>query len=743
MNTQQSDMDGAPNKRKRSGKFPIRRQLDAMDCGPTCLQMICLHHGKHFALSFLRERCYITREGVSLLGISGAAESVGLRTLAARLSFKELLEEAPLPFIAHWQQRHFVVVYKVSKKKVWVADPAHGQITYSVDEFMAGWSADGQTGIGMFLEVTPTFYQQEDGEMPEKAGWSFILGYLKQHRRYLLQLILGLVLGSLVGLILPFLTQALVDFGINSRDIGFVYTVLLAQIMLFVSRTSVDFLRGWLLLHMGARINISIISDFLAKLMRLPLSFFDGKQLGDLIQRIGDHRRIESFLTSQTLNILFSTINLVVFSVVLAFYSAEIFWLFFIGTLISIGWILIFLKRRRDLDYRLFDRLSESQSNLFELINGMPEIKYNNAALPMRWKWEHIQASQYKVRFKSLALEQYQEAGSMFVNELKNILITFVAAKLVIEGQMTLGMMMAVSYIIGQLNSPVTQLIDFVKLAQDAQLSLERLGEIHSRDNEEDDQQRRLRQLPENRDLVGDKIVFQYEGPHSEKVLDEVSLHIPYHKTTAIVGASGSGKTTLLKVLLRSYLPVSGQLRIGEMNMDGLNADFWREQCGVVMQDGYIFSDTIARNIALSGEQIDYARMMRAAKIANIADFVEKMPLGYETKIGGDGHGLSQGQKQRILIARAVYKDPPFLFFDEATSALDATNEKTIMENLEAFLKERTAVVVAHRLSTVKNADQILVLDKGRVVEQGTHATLTEKRGAYYHLVKNQLELGG
>lgn len=726
----------------RLKRFPLIRQLDAMDCGPTCLQMIIKYFGRTYSLPFLRDRCFLTREGVSLLGISKAAESLGLRTLAARIPFDKLTDEVPLPCIAHWQQRHFIVVYDAKPDKIWVADPAHGRITYTRKEFLERWAIHNDEGVVLFLETTPEFHHHQEDDPIEKTGFRFLFSYLLNYKKFLVQLVLGMILGSLLGLILPFLTQALVDFGINNQDINFVYTILAAQLVLFVSRTSVEFIRSWILLHLGTRINISIISDFLIKLMRLPLSFFDTKHLGDLLQRIGDHKRIENFLTSQTLNVLFSLINLVVFGLVLAIYSVQIFVVFLVGSLLSFAWVFLFLKKRRDLDYKRFSDMAENQSNLVQLITGMQEIKLNNCERQKRWEWEHIQAKLFKINLKSLAINQYQQAGSLFLNQSKDIFISFLAAKLVIDGEMTLGMMMAVTYITGQLSSPIDQLISFIQTAQDAKLSLERMGEIHGRDDEESPDEPKLHEFSGKFDLKLENLDFHYEGPHSEKVLDQVNMLIPHNKTTAIVGTSGSGKTTILKLLLKFYEPSKGEIRLGDIGLHNFGADFWRSNCGVVMQDGFIFNDTIARNVALGDEFIDLPKLMNAVEVANIREFVENLPLAYNTKIGSDGHGLSQGQKQRILIARAVYKDPKYLFFDEATSSLDANNEKTIMENLNKFTQGRTVVVVAHRLSTVKNADQIVVLEKGRIVEEGNHEILTRKKGYYYNLVKNQLELG-
>lgn len=717
-----------------------------MDCGPTCLRMIAKHYGKVYTLQTLRERSFITREGVSLLGISDAAESIGFRTLAAKIPFDKLRDEAPTPFIAHWRQQHFVVVYDFKKDNVYCADPAHGLVKYTKKEFLDGWLSTNtngeETGVVLLMEPSPDFYETEDEKNLKREGFKFLFNYLRPYKKFIVQLLLGMLVGSMLQLIFPFLTQSIVDVGINTRDISFVNLVLIAQLMLFVGRTSVEFIRGWILLHLGTRINISIISDFLIKLMKLPIAFFDTKMIGDLLQRIGDHRRIENFLTSSTLNILFSFVNLIIFGIVLAYYDLLIFGIFIVGSVLYVAWVLIFMKKRRELDFKLFDQMSRNQSNLIQLINGMQEIKLHNCEKQKRWEWERIQASLFKVNVKSLALNQYQQAGSSFLNEVKNIFISFVAAKAVIDGDITLGMMLAIQYIIGQLNTPINQMITFLHATQDAKISLERLGEIHNKENEEDETSEKITIFPEDKSLRVNDVSFQYEGPHSEMVLRNVDMVVPQGKITAIVGASGSGKTTLIKLLLKFYAASEGEIRIGDINMVNFSNRRWRDKVGTVLQDGYIFSDSIARNIAVSDEYIDKEKLVYAVKMANIQDFVESLPLGYNTKLGGDGHGLSQGQKQRILIARAVYKNPEYLFFDEATNALDANNEKIIMENLDRFFNGKTVVVVAHRLSTVKNADQIIVLDQGEIIERGTHVDLTAQRGAYYNLVKNQLELG-
>ncbi len=725
--------------------FPFIKQLDAMDCGPTSLAMIARYYGKAYSQQTLRERSFITREGVSMLGTSDAAESIGMRTMGVRITFEQLANEVLLPCIAHWKQNHFIVVYKIKNNSIYVADPAHGLVKYTKEEFMAGWGStkkEGENqGLCLLLEPTPDFYKMEDENL-NKSSFKFLFSYLRPYKKFLVQLLLGMLVGSLLQLIFPFLTQAIVDFGINNQDIGFITLILIAQLALFAGRTSVEFIRSWILLHVSTRINISLISDFLIKMMKLPIGFFDTKMIGDILQRIGDHRRIENFLTTSTLNILFSLINLVIFGIVLFIYDMRIFTIFIIGSILYFLWIYLFMKKRRELDFKRFNQLADNQSNLIQLITGMQEIKLNNCEKQKRWQWERIQARLFRVNIKSLSLSQYQQIGSVFINQTKNIFITFFAAKAVIDGDMTLGMMLAVQYIIGQLNSPIEQLINFMHTTQDAKISLERLGEIHDKKDEEDPDQEKVSILPRDKSINISGVSFQYEGPHSEFVLKDVNLEIPESKITAIVGVSGSGKTTLIKLMLGFYPPTKGEIKIGDIDIRNISNRLWRQRVGSVMQDGFIFSDTIAKNIAVRDELVDKKRLLEAARIANIQEFVDSLPLGYNTKIGQEGHGLSQGQKQRILIARAAYSNPEYLFFDEATNALDANNERAIMENLELFFKGRTVVIVAHRLSTVKNADQIVVLEKGKIVEKGTHRELTKIKGAYYNLVKNQLELG-
>lgn len=716
-----------------------------MDCGPTCLQMVIRYYGRSVDIDFLRRECYVNTIGTSLMGIASASEKMGMRSIGTNTTYDTLLKYALLPFIAHWNQEHFVVVYKMEKDKVGVADPAHGKIIYSRGEFLKSWAStvkDGEAvGVCLLLEPTSEFYNRKD-EPIDKKGFSFLIHYLSPHKKLIIQLVLGLLVGSLLQLIFPFLTQAVVDIGINTQNINFICIVLVAQLMLFTSRMSVEFIRSWILLHVSTRINISLISDFLIKLMKLPIRFFDTKMTGDIIQRIEDHSRIEIFLTGQTLSVLFSMVNLLLFGAVMAYYSISIFTVFLIGSVLYFLWVYLFMDKRRNIDYKRFAQMSSEQNNLIQLITGMQEIKLNNCEKQKRWEWERIQARLFRINIQSLSLSQYQQLGGLFFNETKNIVITVMAAMAVVHGNMTLGMMLSVQYILGQLNSPIDQMINFVHSAQDAKISLERLGEIHNKEDEEKTNADRIMHLPEKTDLTVSNVSFQYEGPYSPKVLNNVSILLPAQKVTAIVGSSGSGKTTLIKMLLGFYNPVEGEIRVGENNLNNFNQSWWRSKCGVVMQDGFIFSDTIAKNIAVSDEHIDRERLLYAVKVANIQDYIDSLPLRYNTKIGQEGVGLSQGQKQRILIARAVYKNPEYIFLDEATNALDANNENVIMGNLNQFFRGRTVVVVAHRLSTVRNADQIIVLEKGRVVETGSHHELVDRSGAYFDLVKNQLELG-
>lgn len=727
--------------------FPFFKQHDSMECGVACLRMICEFYGKHYSSNYLSDICMCTTEGVSLLAISRACQQIGIHSVCGKLALYDL-NNAVLPCILFWNQNHFVVLYKIMKDKYYIADPKSGLTVYTADEMRKYWvttqSRGEEIGVALFLEPMPDFYSKETNNSAThtKRSFGFLIKYLLKYKRYFGQIVLGFFIGSLLQLALPFLTQSIVDVGIKYQNISFIWLVLIGQLMLTISRTVIDFVRSWLLLHINLRINISLLSDFFLKLLRLPMAFFDTKLLGDLMQRMHDHGRINTFLTQQTLTITFSVLTLLVFSVVLLSYNFLIFVIFLLGSLVYVLWMILFLQRRKVIDYELFELQAQNNNKTYEFITAMQEIKLQDCELRRRWEWEDVQTQKFQVQMKALKLQQMQEAGSILINETKNIVITVVTATAVIHGNITLGMMLAIQYIIGQLNTPVQQLMNFCYSLQDVRISLERINEIQEMKNEDADDNHQSFIKNESKGIHINNLVFRYDKYAAQNTLNKMAVHLPYGKVTAIVGASGSGKTTLMKLMLSYYQPIEGNISVGDTDISYLNKRWWRKQCGVVMQDGFIFSESIARNIAVDDEDIDKERLVKAAEIACIKDFILSLPLKFNTKIGKDGVGLSQGQKQRILIARAVYRNPRYIFLDEATNSLDANNERLIVENLNNFYKGKTVVVVAHRLSTVKNADQIIVLEHGNVIEKGTHDTLLYRRGAYYNLVKNQLELG-
>lgn len=720
-----------------------------MQCGIACLQMICKHFGREYSLDFLSKLCFATNEGVSLLGINDAANKLGLKTLCVKASMNEL-DQISLPAILHWNQKHFVVLYKIKKgRKYYIADPGKGLTAYTNEEMREYWlstnSKGVEKGVVMMLEPASHFYDTKNASgtnEKEIHSFRFLYGYVRRYYKYFGMIAVGLALGSIIQLVLPFLTQAIVDKGIKHQDLNIILLILFGQLMLTISRTVIDFLRRWILLRISMKINISLISDFFIKLLKLPMSFFDTKLMGDLMQRMNDHGRVNNFLTQNVLNIVFSLLTLIVFSVVLVIYDKLVFLAFLIGSMLYGVWVALFLKRRKVIDYELFEQQAINNNRTYEFITSMQEIKLQDCEQRKRQEWEQIQKDLFKIQQKSLRLQQQEEAGGIFINELKNIAITVMSAAAVIEGNMTLGMMLAVQYIIGQLCSPVEQLMDFFYSIQDVKISLERINEIHSMEDENGKAGLLTSIKQKSKGINIQNVIFKYNPHVLTKTIDHVDIQIPQGKVTAIVGASGSGKTTLIKLILGYYSVIEGRICIGSTNINDVNKQWWRRQCGVVMQDGVIFSESIARNIAVDDAEIDQVRLLEAAKISCIFDYVMGLPLKFDTKIGRDGIGLSQGQKQRILIARAVYKNPEYIFLDEATNSLDANNERKIVENLDRFYKGKTVVIVAHRLSTVKNADQIVVIDHGKVVETGTHDTLTLKKGAYFQLVKNQLELG-
>lgn len=720
------------------------RQKDVMQCGIACLAMVCRHYGADADIDDIEKLCPSNREGVSLLALSETAEELGLENESAKLT-PEQLALVPVPCILHWNQNHFVVLRKVSKngRYFYVSDPGKGRIRYDAGEFARHWVADGDgRGIAMVLQPTEAFYARRDKVLRQKRTLRFIMGYVARYRRHFAQIMLGMLVGSLLQLVLPFLTQAIVDVGIRRQDIGIIWLILLGELMIVLGRAASDFIRRRLLLHISMRVNISLVSDFFIKLLKLPMSYFDRKLTGDLMQRIADHSRVQTFLTSQLLTVSFSLLNFIVLGVVLALYDGLIFGVFLAGSAVYGAWIAMFLRRRKVLDYELFEKQSVNQNKTFQFLTSMQEIKLQDCERRRRWEWEDTQADLFAVQMRILKLTQSEEAGAVFVNEVKNILITVLAATAVISGQLTLGAMLAVQYIIGQLNSPVEQLMSFIYSLQDVKISLERINEVHLGREEEEDADKKATAISGDKTIRVEGLCFKYDPHALRHTLQDVGLTIPQGRVTAIVGASGSGKSTLIKLLLGYYKPAEGSIRVGDDSLDSYSLKWWRRQCGVVMQDGVIFSESIARNIAVDDREIDTERLHRAAEIACIHDFVMGLPLQYETKIGAEGNGISQGQRQRILIARAVYRNPDFIFLDEATNSLDAGNERRIVENLAKFYQGRTVVVVAHRLSTVRDADNIVVLDSGQVVESGTHKDLIDRQGEYYRLVKNQLELG-
>jgi len=716
-----------------------------MDCGPTCLKMVAKHYGRHYNTETIKQKSGFGKQGVSLLGVSEAAEKMGLRTRGVQINF-EKLRAIPLPAILHWSQNHFVVLITATKRKLVIADPGSGIITYDKAKFLEHWLSNkgkDEVGVGtaLLLEPTASFYENE-GEKEHKLTWSIITQYLNQNKWQISRVFISLLITSVLQMVFPFLTQTMVDTGINTRNIQYITLVLIAQLMLTLSSAAIGFIRNILQLRISNNINISILSDFWIKLTRLPISYYDSHHTGDTLQRIGDNKQIQTFLTGQALSTVFSILNFFIYALILVMYSLQLFIVFTIGSLLYFGWIQLFLHIRRKLNYAIFHISSKENNATLQLVQGMQEIRLNNAEHLKRWEWENLQAGAFKLNFKSLTYSQWQSAGALLINQGKDILISFIVATLVVEGKLTFGTMLAVQYIIGQLSAPVQQIIGLSQSYQDAKISMERLNEIHRIEDEEPIDKPFLTYLPENKSIRFDNLSFAYPGGGDEPVLKDITLSVPEGKVTAIVGVSGSGKTTLLKLLLKIYNNYEGKLIVGESSLKNISPTYWRKHCGAVLQDGYIFNDTIARNIVVGEEYVDHKKLVRSCQIANVLSFIETLPNGFNTLLGAEGVGISQGQKQRILIARAVYKDPMYLFFDEATNSLDANNEKAIVESMQQFFEGRTVIVVAHRLSTVKNADKIVVLHEGTIVEEGTHNYLTGIKGHYYELVKNQLELG-
>ncbi|WP_211092846.1 peptidase domain-containing ABC transporter [Chitinophaga polysaccharea] len=733
--------------------FPFYKQLNSSDCGLACIRMIAKYYGRSYSASLGMNSSIVGRSGMSLLSLSQLAEKKGFRTRGVRMSLDTLMSEVNVPCILHWSDNHFVVFLPTGRfygrKLITVADPAVGIVKYTREEFLANWIKkidqngdrnNSGEGAVLLLEPTNRFYDEAD-EGTRDIGWSFVLKYLRKNRWQIIQVFMSLIITSIFQLIFPYLTQSIVDTGINTQNLQYVTVVLIAQLMLVFSRTIVDFIRSRLLLQISVLINVSVLTDFWIKVTRLPMSYFDQYHTGDTLQRITDNKKIQGFLTGTALSTFFSFVNLLIFSIVLMMYDKSLFIVFIIGSFLYFLWIQVFMPIRRRINYEIF-RTSTKENNItMQLIQGMPDIKLNGAEQLKRWDWERIQSSVFKLNLKNLSYNQIQQAGALLINQGKDIVITFMVADLVIRGRLTLGAMLAIQFIIGQLSGPIEQFIGFIQSAQDTRMSLERINELHKNKDEEDINSSYINHLPTNRSIRMKDVSFSYPGSNGE-VLSNLDIVIPEGKVTAIVGGSGSGKTTILKLLLKFYDSYEGDIFIGDSNLKNIGASYWRTNCGAVLQDGYIFNDSIFGNIAVGDDNPDYENLVECCRIANVLDFIESLPNSFNSILGSQGVGVSQGQKQRILIARALYKNPKYLFFDEATNALDANNEKVIVENLEKVFKGRTVIVVAHRLSTVKNADKIIVLEKGIVTEEGTHDELSSRRGNYFELVKNQLQLG-
>ncbi|MCQ2268555.1 MAG: peptidase domain-containing ABC transporter [Bacteroidaceae bacterium] len=723
--------------------FPFVPQHDSMQCGIACLNMVCRYYGRRYSMSTLSRYCHATKEGVSLLGISQAAESLGMETMGLKVTLSELSKLQP-PCILHWNQNHFVVFYgKSSRGRFRIADPGKGKLTYNEEEMIHYWLGGlaSATGIAMILKPTKYFYEHRDRETMESHSFLFLFDRFLHYKKEFAYILFCSSVASGLQLVLPFLTQAIVDKGITHHNLSIIYIILLGQLCLTIGKTAADFTRNHVVLHVGLKIDITLVSDFFIKLLLLPMYFFDVKLLGDLQQRIRDHDRVKSFLTNQLLSAVFSSISFIVFGVVLLKYSQIIFAVFLTGTLLYGIWLMLLLKKRRTLDLLNFEQLAENNNKTYQFLTSMQEIKLQGCENRRRLEWVNIQENLYKISMRMLSLQQKQEAGSILINESKNIVTTVIAAAAVIHGEMTLGMMLAIQYIIGQLNSPVSLLVQFIYSLQDVQISLERINEIKNMEEEDINSDAYVEYGADCHDIVVKNVHFKYD-PHSPiEILKGVSLTIPHNRMTAIVGASGSGKTTLLKLLLGYYPTNKGDIILAGCNLQDYKMKWWRSRCGVVMQDGIIFSESIARNIAVDDGEIDTTRLKKSAQIACIDEFVQTLPLKYETKVGKDGMGLSKGQQQRVLIARAVYKNPDFIILDEATNSLDANNEQTIVDNLSEYYKGRTVIIIAHRLSTVRYADKIVVMESGKIVEIGTHESLIKQKGYYHKLVRNQLDI--
>ena len=729
------------------GSFRQVFQTDSMDCGAACLCMIARHYGKKYSMRFFRENAHISREGISMLGLSMAAEKVGFRTLSAKITVEQLAEQIALPCILHWDGRHYVVCHRVSGKgsdRVFhICDPAIGKIRVRGDELRSHWLSghlgEEEVGLAMQLEPAPDFREKQPEDPADGFGLLFFSRYILPHKWQLAGLLFGALVVMTMGYFLPFISQSVVDIGILGRNMDFIVLMMAMQLMISFSQTTVMFMQGWVSLHVNTVINVRLISDYLGKLARMPLPFFEVRTLGDILQRIGDHDRIKSFLMNDLTDIVFATVTFVTFSVVLGIYNWRILAIFLLGNTAYALWVVSFMHYRRELDNRVFQQSATLQNNMVQFIRGMQEIKLNNLEERKCREWESLQAGLYRLGRRGLMIGQVQQAGLLVFSTTTGIAISYMTARRVVDGEMTLGMMTSLSFILGQVSGPIGSFIGFIQRYQDARISLERLGDIHARKEGGMDEGTGRNGMPTGKDIRFRNVSFSYNGMDRDMVLKDISFTIPQGHVTAIVGRSGCGKTTLMKLMQGFYQPVHGTVEVGGTPLPDISLREWRTHLGAVMQDGYIFSDSIAGNVAVD-EDADMARVEDALEAVNMKGFVHSLPNGTDTKIGEDGLQLSQGQRQRILLARVIYKRPEYIFLDEATNSLDTKNENDIMAYIKKNLKGHTVIIVAHRLSTIRDADSIVVLENGRVAEQGVHSQLLCNKGIYYQLVQAQLD---
>ncbi len=722
-------------------RFPLYIQSESKDCGPSCLKIIARYYGNNVDIEYLRKVSETTRSGTSLTGLIRAAKKIGFKAVASKESFSILKKEVPLPVIAHWNQDHFVVVYEITNDKVYVSDPELGKVKYTHSDFMDKWLENDENGEGILLLLN--FNVNENFQLPKEAvekkvDISFISSHLKNYKKSFIRISVLVFIASILELAFPYLTQQIIDRGVQFKDVNFIFLSAASYILIFIGYKAANIIRNWVVIKLSMRFNIQLISNFIKKLTLLPIAYYDSKITGDIFQRISDHEFLEKFFTSNSIGALFSILNILIFSGLFLWYNDNIFLIFLVGTIIHIAWIFLFFSKRKVLDFKFFSIKSKENNKIIELIHGMQDIKLNGYEEPKKKEWEEIRTSLYKRDMESMKVEQFQLDGASFIKEIKNISIIIMSSLLVVNNKLSFGTLLAISYIIGHLNAPIEKLVSFLNNIQDLRLGFRRILEIHNKDIEGEG-----KSLVKNfkmGDVTINNVDFKYQGT-SENVLNNISFSIPFKKTTAIVGASGSGKTTLLKLLLKFYEVNSGSIKVNGLNINDLDYNSWRNKCGVIMQESYIFNDSIENNIILAQES-NFEKMKQACLVCNIHGFIQGLPLGYQTKIGNEGVEISSGQKQRILMARAIYKNPEFLLFDEATSALDAQNEKEISKKLESVFKNRTVLLIAHRLSTIKNADNIIVLsNNGNIVEMGPHMELIKNKGHYHQLIKNQLEL--